>query len=371
MNAVVANSVFAQQLWITGELYSFDLDDTLSKGKASPAQIQARRDLRAITRAGAEAFNTMRPIEETYSDQALAMIGRSGLIRPKPNPLFKAVDREELEDPHLGISIGLPPVWEQSSGTYAADLTYMERNHRRWRRAFFKALRHFDPDGEIQAYMNKVEFEENYRTGKANVMPIPHRINFRFTGDEEGMQQYLRVQNLLEEGFKKFPRILNSTVFVDESNPPEQLSFYAMLGTATKEAVLEHSVYAAAKAMGFTERQIADTNGITAGDSMTDLGPGLKACPLMGMAHIVPAEARVAPYLFGERQGPFATTSLDATLERLDPTDELGIFRYQEGSGRPRLVVLCDYALSNPGSVTESVLEGVHMIKRYRERLAS
>jgi hypothetical protein len=369
MSAIIANSVFAERLLLTGEFYAFDIDGTLAKGQATPSQIKAREDLRRISRQSAEIFNTMRPPEEIYSDWAFESIGSSGLVRPKPNPDLNPVDRALLEDPHLGISIGLPPVWEQQDCSFKADLAYMARNGRHWRADFMEVIERIDPSREIRGCMHAVESPENYRNGTANVLPMSHRCNFTFSGDDEGKQQYLRVMSLIEEGLENAPGM--KVVFVDESDPPRQHSFYAMPPGATKEAALEQAVYATAEALHLSGAQIRDTRGTYVGDSLTDLNAGLRACPDMDMTCIIPAEARIAPYLFGEKKGPFATTSFDATLDCLDDTDELGIFRYQEGSARPRLVILGGYVFTTATSVTESVLESVLWLKRHRERSAA
>ncbi len=354
---------------VDGTMFTNDMEH----GRGTPAALAAAHFVRDFYRNknGIFAVATAQSTEMLMSSKSFEASVQRGFSRPRP--LLGGVPgdrfyvrpedipcRVPFTDADAIMSMGTGCHVRRQKGWYAENVAYRKRLGLKWRAGVLRLLDMMNENGvdNLRQYFAPIEFEENYRLGKTDVMPLEFRIQFEFVNAETknivkgrieaaltGLIQLSEIKGITNEMFtqiiSQYGDILRNLRIVDESDPlKNKFQFYLMPRYAAKEEMIDEMLAV------LTQGQMIG-NLLIAGDMPPDLLAGCFAGRALSATFLLVGGSPVSPYLtrddphFGM---PYAGERLQWMTDELMATKRPG-FEVLHRAGIPaRMVVIGDIA---------------------------
>ncbi len=345
----------------------FDVDGTLmteamKDGTAAPEALAAAQFVRDyVDTNGTFTVASAQTAEMLMSNEYHTASVHNGFSRPRPllggtpgrryylKPETIAC-RVPFTDPKAIMSMGTGCYFLQPEEWYRERRSYKRRLGINWRAHalnFIRLIRNPLLE-DYRDYLAPIEFEENYRTAKTDVMPLEYRIQFQFlnraTKDRVkndiqtallGLRQVANLSGITVENnnslVEEFGNIHQNLRIVDESDETiEKFQFYLMPRYASKEEMVDETLAILSRG-----EMIEDL--LIAGDQVPDLRAGCYAGRALRATFLLVGDSPLAPYLdrndsrFGLRH---VGESLRFITDNLNPTGRAG-FEMLERAGVP------------------------------------
>lgn len=358
-----AHSAFIKKARESRTIVFLDLDRTIASSQLNPTEFPIRKAIRKLLEdmGAVVVFTTARAPEMGMSSSRYAASVELGFERLPPLqgknpdgtryyvPLETMPEFESVLDPDIIHSLGggIRGVFEEG---YMPDSIFNDYPGMSWRSPRLAIIRDLDGgNGHIVRHMPLIENLNNYLESKADVMPLPYRIQFDFSGDD-ALNRKIKVKQQIREALKIYPAIARRTKFVDESRPAEgKFCFYLLAIRKTKEAAVQHIVRNIVRAGKLDTSKL---NIFVAGDALTDLSSMFAGPGDCNFVYGLPSQAPVTSSLCdGNTDALFAGESIKRFTRRLNRSDDFpaGHFWFKSPTSQPRRLIAGD--LADPGNM--------------------
>jgi len=357
-----AHSAFIQKAKENRTIVFLDLDRTIASSLPTPTEFPIRNAIRKLLEdmGAVVVFTTARAPEMGMSSGRFAASVALGFDRLPPLqgknpdgtryyiPLESMPEFEGVLDPDVIHSLGggIRGLFEEG---YMPDSVFNDYPGTSWRSPRLAIIRDLDGgEGNIVQHMPLIENLNNYLESKADVMPLPYRIQFDFSGDD-ALNRMVKVKQQVREALKIYPAVARRTKFVDESRPAEgKFCFYLLAIKKTKAAALEHIVRNIVRAGKLDTSKL---NIFVAGDALTDLSSMFAGPRDCNFVYGLPSQAPVTGSLcYGNSDALFAGESIKRFTRRLNRSDDFpaGHFWFRPPGSQERRFIAGD--LADPGN---------------------
>lgn len=345
----------------------FDVDGTLypkdmAEGRHTPEALAAAQFVREyFDQNGTFTVASAQTAEMLMSSESYEASVRNGFTRLRPllggKPMKRFYVKPEtiatrlpFTDAAAIMSMGTGCHFRHPEGWYHEHPSNKRSLGINWRANALNLLRLVrDPlRDDFARHFASIEFEENYRAGKTDVMPLEYRIQFEFkdrtTKDRiknelqstiRGLRQIASLNGITSVHthalVEEFGDILFNLRIVDESDEAcGKFQFYLMPYYASKEEMVDDT-------LALLSRGERIENLLIAGDMPPDLRAGCYAGRARRTTFLLVGGSPLAPYL--DRADPrfgqlHAGESMRFISDNLIPTDRPG-FEVLERAGVP------------------------------------